>query len=58
MSIHYQILMDLWRVDTKEFIKQYFKLPKGSLSPEEDKRMFDLLLRSLPEEILLKLVAN
>jgi hypothetical protein len=60
MSVYYEILMDLLQNGKNdEFLKMSFKyLSHDILSPEEFDRILELAVRSLPEDVKLKLMAE
>ena len=51
MSVYFEILMDVWRRDIDEFLKQALNL-LDQLSPEERDSVIKLFIRSLPPEVL------
>jgi hypothetical protein len=55
MSIYYEFLMDLWRKDVDEFLKQALKV-LDQLSPEEKWEVTKLYITSLPENVIAKLL--
>lgn len=57
MSVYLEFLMDLWRRDIDEFLKRALNL-LDQLLPEERDRVLDLYIRSLPEEVLAKVLAK
>jgi hypothetical protein len=54
MSAHYEVLMDLWQNgNIGEFYKKASRyLDHQILSPEKFDRIFKLLLKSLPENVV------
>ena len=59
MSVYFEYLMHLWQNDSPEFLNQAAKLlTQEVLSPEETDRVLDLFLRSLPPEVLAKLLED
>lgn len=59
MSVYYEILMDLWQNDVNAFLTQAAKLLQTDvLEAEENMRVLDLFVRSLPEEVVARALAN